>query len=149
MTQLIRIACIFLTTLTLTLTGCGGSTTDLSGKVSYKGKAVVYGTVVVIGSDGIPKSGEIKPDGSYRVNGVKLGAAKVSVSSMRPPGSEPAKKVRERGDEEGDKPPPQVTPASPEVIRDWFPIPDKYADPAKSELTVDVKPGQPFDIDLK
>jgi hypothetical protein len=144
MTRVIRIA-ILLTA--LALTGCGG-TADLSGKVTYQGKPVVYGSVVVIGSDGVPKSGEIKPDGTYRVNGVKVGSAKVAVSSPRPPGSDPPKKVRERGDD-GDKPPPEVTPAPPEVIKNWFPIPNKYGDPAKSELTVDVQSGKPLDIDLK
>ena len=42
-----------------------------------------------------------------------------------------------------------VIPAPPEVLKGWFAIPDKYGDPAKSELTMDVKPGQPFDLDLK
>ena len=35
------------------------------------------------------------------------------------------------------------------MIKSWFAIPDKYGDPAKSELTAEVKSGQPLDIDLK
>lgn len=132
----------------LGLTGCGG-TGDVSGKVTCNGKTVVYGTVVIMGSDGITKSGVIQPDGSYTVAGVKTGTAKVAVSSPQPPGHEQApKKGRERGDDD-DKPHTPVTPASPEVIKNWFPIPNKYGDVAKTELTVEVKPGQKFDIELK
>jgi hypothetical protein len=137
-------------TTALTLTGCGGGTTDVSGKVTYQGKAVVYGTVVVLDDGGTPKSGVIQPDGTYRVNGVKPGRAKAAITSLAPPGSDGGKKrdARERGDD--DKPPPPGSaPAPPEVLKAWFPIPDRYADPAKSELTVDVKPGQPTDFDLK
>jgi hypothetical protein len=100
MTRLIRTAVPFAI---LFMTGCGG-TTDLSGKVTFQGKPVVYGSVVVIGSDGIPKSGAIQPDGTYRVSGVKLGSAKLAVSSPQPPGAVAAKKAgRERADDE-DKP---------------------------------------------
>lgn len=144
MTRVIKTSVPFVA---LVLAGCGNST-DVSGKVTYQGKPVVYGTVVILGSDGIPKSGAIQPDGSFRVSGVKLGSAKVAVSSPQPPGSTPPKKARERGDDD-DKPPPEVTPASPEVIKNWFPIPNKYGEPTKSELTVEVKSGTPLDIDLK
>jgi hypothetical protein len=72
----------------------------------------------------------------------------VAVSSPRPPGSEPAGKPRGR-DDDGDKPPADETPAPPEVIKNWFPIPNKYGDPGKSELAVEVKSDQPLNIDLK
>ena len=128
--------------------GCGNGTTDVAGKVTYKGKPVVYGTVVLVGSDGIPKSGAIQPDGSYRVSGVAVGAAKVTVSSPRPPGSGPPAKKQGR-DADDDKPPADATPAPPEVIQNWVALPEKYADPGKSDLTATVKAGEPLDIDLK
>lgn len=129
--------------------GCGGAAT-VEGKVTYQGKPVVYGTVVVIGPDNLPKSGTIQTDGSYRVSGVKPGAAKLSVSSPPPPGAQVARKPR--GGREADQDEPKadgVTPASPEVIKAWFPLPDKYADPAQSGLTADVRSGQSVNLDLK
>jgi hypothetical protein len=133
----------------LGLAGCDGGTTDVSGTVKYKGKPVVYGTVVVLGADGQPKAGEIRPDGTFRVGGVRRGPARVAVSSPPPPGSEPPRKPKAGRDADDDKPIPEVPPAPPEVIKNWFPIPDKYGDPAKSELTAEVESGRPLDLDLK
>ena len=84
------------------------------------------------------------------MSGVKLGAAKVTVSSPPPPGSRQAAEEGHGRDADDDE---QVvadeTRSDPEVVKNWFPLPDKYADPAKSGLTADVKSGQPVDIDLK
>ena len=147
MTSLIRTA---IAIAALSAVGCGGGTADVSGKVTFKGKPVVYGTVVVVGSDGIPKSGAIQPDGTYRVSGVTLGAARLAVTSPRPPGSQTAPKKQGRDVDDDEKPRPDPPPpAPPEVIQNWVAIPEKYGDPAKSELTVEVKSGSPHDIDLK
>jgi hypothetical protein len=132
----------------LAAAGCGGGTADVAGKVTYQGKPVVFGTVLVIGSDGVPKAGAIQKDGTYRVSGVKLGAAKVTVSSPPPPGSRKAA-PREGRDAADDERRVADEPVDPELVKSWFPLPERYADPAKSDLTTDVKPGQPFDIDLK
>ena len=129
--------------------GCGEPTTDVSGKVTYQGKPVTYGTVVVLDTAGAPKAGTIQPDGAYRISGVRPGPVKLAVSSPPPPGSEPARKATGGRDRDDDKPPPNVTPAAPEVIKNWFPIPDNYSDPNKSGLTGEAKSGQPIDIDLK
>jgi hypothetical protein len=146
MTRLIR-PTVLLTA--LTLTGCGAGTTDVSGKVTYKGKPVTSGTVVILDGGSAPKAGTINPDGTYRVSGVKYGSFKVAVSSPPPPGSEAAKKPVGGRDADDDKVPVTAPAAPPEVIKSWFPIPDKYGDPNKSELTAEVKSGQPLDIDLK
>lgn len=147
MTRLIRPAA--LAAALLALAGCGEPTADVSGKVTYQGKPVTYGTVVLLDAAGAPKAGTIQPDGTYRIGGVRTGAVKLAVSSPPPPGSEPARKAATGRDRDDDKPPPDVAPASPEVIRNWFPIPDKYGDPSKSDLTGEAKSGQPIDIDLK
>ncbi|HXG12534.1 MAG TPA: hypothetical protein VNK04_22450 [Gemmataceae bacterium] len=134
----------------LAVAGCGGGTADVAGKVTFRGKPVVFGTVVVIGPDGVPKSGAIQPDGTYRVRGVKTGIAKVTVSSPPPPGLVPASKKKVGRDEADERTPADAgNPVSPEVARGWFPVPEKYADPERSGLTAEVKPGQPVDIDLK
>ena len=41
----------------LTLTGCGEKTTDVTGKVTYKGKALAYGTVAILDGGPAPKGG--------------------------------------------------------------------------------------------
>ena len=150
MTRFIRPAVLM--AVLLALTGCGDPTTEVSGKVTYQGKPVAYGTVVVLDAAGAPKSGAIQPDGTYRVSGVRPGPVKVAVSSPPPPGSEPTRKSaggRDGRDSDDDKPPPNMPPAAPEVLKNWFPIPDKYGDPNKSALTAEAKSGQPIDIDLK
>ena len=145
MNRLIRTAVVLAA---LALTGCADGTTDVSGKVTYKGKPVAYGAVVVFDADGAPKSGTIQPDGTFRVSGVRSGPVKVAVSSPPPPGAEPARKGTGR-DADDDKLPLAVPPAPPEVLKSWRPIPEKYGDPNKSELTAEVKSGQPLDLDLK
>ena len=89
MTRLIRSAVLLAA---LALTGCGEQTTDVSGKVTYKGKSVTSGTVVILDGGSAPKAGTINPDGTYRVSGVKYGSFKVAVSSPPPPGSGAARK---------------------------------------------------------
>lgn len=132
------------------LTGCGPSTTDMTGKVTYQGKPVVYGSVVVIDSAGAPKSGQIQPDGTYLVSGVLVGPVKAAVTSPPPPGSQPAAKTRSDARDADDKPPPPDIPAAPpEVIKNWVALPNKFGDLNDSGLVGDVKSGQPFDLDLK
>lgn len=132
--------------------GCGGNTVSVSGKVTYQGKPLSYGTVVLIDSASLPKSGTIQPDGTFTVAGVTTGPAKIAVSSPRPPGMDPAKPEGRVGRENaGDdkvprEPPP---PADPAVIAGWTAIPDNYGDPALSKLTVEVGNGEPLTIDLK
>jgi hypothetical protein len=135
----------------LSVAGCSGGTTDVSGKVSYNGKPVVFGTVQIIGSDGLPKSGAIQPDGTFRVSGVKVGSAKVTVSSPPPPGSSaaaPRAKVGREAEEER-RPADADTPVSPEVAKGWFALPEKYSDPSKTDLAVEIKARQALEIDLK
>ncbi|HET6575303.1 MAG TPA: hypothetical protein VFG68_16980 [Fimbriiglobus sp.] len=132
----------------LAVAGCGGDA-DMAGTVTYKGKPVVYGTVVVVGADGIPKSGTIQPDGTYRVSGVKAGPAKVAVSSPRPSASAPADDRKGR-DRDSERVVPAPIPVDPEIVKNWFALPEKYGDPAKSELNYLLQGGSnAVNIDLK
>jgi hypothetical protein len=132
--------------------GCGAKVATVSGKVTFQGKAVVFGTVSIIGPDGITKSGSINPDGSFTVSGVGVGEGKVAVTSLKPPdgtgGAKPKGGGRDAGDDERkpEKPDPA---APPEVIKNWFPIPSKYGDHKQSGLIVPVGDGKPVTIDLK
>jgi hypothetical protein len=124
--------------LTLAAIGCGGRG-DVSGKVTYKGKPLVWGTVQFEGSDGVVKHGNIQPDGTYTVEAVATGNVKAAVSSLNPQSSD-FQPIQREG-QAPRKPRPEV--------KGWFPIPDKYDTPFKSGLTYEIKRGQnTIDIDL-
>ena len=126
--------------------GCGGRG-DVSGKVTYKGKPLVWGTVQFEGSDGILKQGNINSDGTYSVQGVKTGEAKVAVSSVNPNSSDFQPRLAENRErlEEGRTPPP-----SRPQVKGWFSIPEKYDTPHKSGLVYPIKSGvNTIDIELK
>jgi hypothetical protein len=123
----------------LLLAGCGG-TGDVSGKVTYKGKLLVFGTVQFEASDKSFKQGNIDRDGSYFIEGVPVGEAKVAVNSPNPKGGDFQPLHREG------RPPRPPRPDIP----GWFPIPAEYQDLSKPRLTYTVKSGQnAIDIDLK
>jgi hypothetical protein len=125
--------------LTLAALGCGGRG-DVSGKVTYQGKALVFGTVQFEASDGTIKQANIEPDGSYVIPGVPVGEAKVAVSSENPKSSNFQPLQREG------QPPPKPLPE----VKGWFPIPSGYQDLSKAKLTYTVKSGKnTYDIDLK
>ena len=105
MTRLIRPAVLLAA---LALTGCGGGTTDVSGKVTYKGKPVVYGTVVVLDGGGVPKSGAIQPDGTFRVSGVKVGRGQGGGVQPAAARVRAGPKPRTGRDADDDKPPADV-----------------------------------------
>src|SRR2546425_1254655 len=68
----------------VSLIGCGTRVGDVSGKVTYKGRPVVCGSVVLVGPDGMTKVGAINQDGSYVVKGVGAGRVGVAVFSLDP-----------------------------------------------------------------
>jgi hypothetical protein len=118
--------------------GCAGRG-DVSGKVTYKGKALVWGTVQFEGSDNALKQGNIKSDGTYTIHGLAIGEARAAVSSINPKSSDfqlrgPAAKAR--------------TPRH--DVKGWFPIPEKYDTPFTSGLVYTIKPGEnTIDIELQ
>lgn len=120
------------------LAGCQG-TGSVAGKVTYQGKPLVYGTVLVIGSDNASAQAEIQTDGHYSASGLAVGEVKIAVNSSNPKGvaiyagfKDPKK-----------KPPPFEVPG-------WFAIPQKYEDVATSGLTHTIRRGSnAFDIELK
>jgi hypothetical protein len=125
--------------------GCGPRTADLTGKVTFDGKPVVFGNVVLIGADGATRYGPLQPDGSYRVDKVPVGPAKVMVSSPPPPGAGPPQEMTAIDREKAAGAPP--VPVDQTLAKNWFPIPSKYGNPAESGLTVNVD-GNSFDIPL-
>jgi hypothetical protein len=125
--------------LTLAAVGCG-ERGDVSGKVSYKGKLLVFGTVQFEASNKTIKQANIATDGSYSIPGVPVGEAKVAVSSDNP-NSSAFQPLQREG-----MPPPKPLPQ----VKGWFPIPPGYQDLSRPKLTYTVKSGKnTYDIDLK
>jgi hypothetical protein len=124
----------------LTMVGCGPSTTTATGKISFKGKPIVWGSVSVIASDGTTHQTGIEPDGTFTLKNVPTGSAKIGVSSPMPP---TPGATRARGDDPRVSAPPPGPPAGA-----WVQIPDNLMDPSKSGLTITIKSGEPVSLDI-
>jgi hypothetical protein len=128
--------CLFALVL-LALAGCGATTGDVTGTVTYQGKTVASGTVIIAGSDSLPYYGTIEDDGSYIVPMVPIGSAKIAVVSPGPDAGKnrasPLKTTK------------SVKPSAPPPVRGdpnkWFALPDEYRHFDTSNLTVAVTGG--------
>lgn len=126
------------------MTGCSRKG-DVYGTVTYNGKPVVYGTVSVIGVDGIQRNSNVQPDGYYEVFDVPAGSAKITIVSPDP--EEQYKEILAA----------QKTPEAaaqlkpPNVDRtQWFPISSSYGNPDSSGIVCEVKSGHnEFNIPLE
>jgi hypothetical protein len=63
--------------------GCGRTAT-VKGKVTFQGRPVTHGSVILLSSDGKARSGVIESDGSYSVENVPAGDLKIGVISRNP-----------------------------------------------------------------
>lgn len=131
---------IVLSLFTLIVAGCGQRMGDITGTVSYKGKALPSGQVTFFGADKQVVGGSSIVEGKYKVLKVPPGAVKITVRTPPPPppaGQTPKQNAPQQR-EEG-MPPPLESIA----------IPPKYSSPDQSGLTYEVKPGsQTHPIDL-
>ncbi len=115
--------------------GCGHNAT-VSGTITYQGRPVTYGSVIVLSSDKTARSGVIEPDGSFTVEDVHPGQVKIGVISRSPAKTHPHQR-------------PEGTDLE-EVRKSWVPLPHKFEDPDKSDLGCIIGPGTVrYDIDLK
>jgi hypothetical protein len=122
------------------LGGCGRKgaleTAPVSGKVTYRGKAVPTGTIMFVPAEGPAATGEIGTDGSYKLttyntgDGAVIGNHKVSVTALQGM---------------GDALPEQRSATPPPLV------PVKYLSDATSGLTAEVKPkvDNEFNFELK
>jgi hypothetical protein len=136
----------------LFLCGCGKNKGSVKGKITFDGKPVIFGTIVVADESYRDYRGKIESDGSYALEGVPHGTLKIAIFSpdpklqapkewKRPPGMEGAKI------EKKELPPPG--PLAIDVAK-WFPIPERYNHHETSELTLAHKEKTThFDIPLK
>jgi len=119
------------------LTGCGGGTGSLSGKVTMNGKPVTSGTVQAFLVDGATLTSEISPDGNYSINELPAGITRIGVSSPNP-----KKRYEELlGFAKTEEQRKAIQPPDPALVKSWVGIPDQYAQPESSGLTVTIKSG--------
>lgn len=106
----------------------------MSGRVAHNGKALVGGSVTLVGEGGTRVTGRINPDGTYKIDEVPVGLVKIAVKASSSPGL-----------------PPVLVPWAPEESDPEASdgVPAGYADADKSGLTLTVAAGQQtFDINL-
>jgi hypothetical protein len=130
----------------LCLVGCANQTGRVSGKVSYQGKPVVIGSVVLVNEETLaPIQGAIEPDGSYHISHITYGMYKVAVHSADP-GNRP---ISRPVPENLTKKPKETEPAIRPGADKWFAIPERYGNWRLSGLSVTVSgPSTTFDIPL-
>ncbi len=118
--------------------GCGGPG-DVAGKVTFNGKALSMGHVIIIASDKMSYSGAISETGDYTVGKVPPGPAKVAISNLNPAFVTRSPRLEQE--------PGAKTEVS-KVSRDkWFPIPNEFLAGETSGLTLTVRSGSNnFDI---
>lgn len=133
--------------------GCGPGTGTVTGKVTYKSKPVATGTVTAIPSDGVARPGVIGTDGSFTIPAVPNGDVKFLVASPNPDtGTREAMAGRGRGkgvagDLGGAAGGPEPGPSLPKGS--WVPLPESYADAAKTDLKGTVKGDTAINLELK
>ena len=104
----------------------GLETAPVSGKVTYRGKAVPTGTVMFVPDEGPAATGEIGSDGAYKLttyttgDGAVIGKHKVTITALQGM---------------GDALPEQRTPTPPPLV------PAKYLSQETSGLVAEVKSG--------
>jgi hypothetical protein len=79
---------LFVALAALGIAGCGGRPGQVSGTVSFRGRPLAAGTVLLLASDGRPYDGTIGPDGGFVIKDVPTGDAQVAVTSLAPAGAE-------------------------------------------------------------
>lgn len=121
----------------LLLSGCGrGGTATVTGTVTYKDKPLPGGLISFMAEQGNEVArGKIEKDGTYRVNKVPVGNAKIGIQVAEPPKYAAGTVSKEQAAKMG-KGSAAAKPA------DSVQLPKKFGDPSKSGLTYTVQPGQ-------
>jgi hypothetical protein len=124
--------------------GCG-RTAKVSGKVTYQGRPVAYGSVIFLSADKTARSGVIEPDGSYTIEGTRPGSVSIAVISRDPSKGRSVVQGRKRVGLGKKGVSSQDT-----AIEGWFPLPRKFEAPETSGLSCTIASGRvTHDIDLK
>jgi len=138
--------------LSLALVGCGAPTAKVSGKVTYGDKIVKGGDVTFVVEGKGTASARIKEDGTYTVEGVPAGTAKVCVDTKA---FNPANVtgVVQLNPPKDAKLPEGLAGAGAdrsELQRRFVQIPERYADLNKTPLTTTITGGtQEYNIKIE
>lgn len=108
--------------------GCGPSTGDVTGTVTYKKKPVRLGNVMLLPDKGSPTYADLKDDGTFTASKLPFGSYRVTVTSP-----DPARPVMVKGES-------VAKPKGPADPR-WFALPANASDPEKSGLRFEVTRG--------
>lgn len=140
-----RLAALLVLAATLFTVGCGGKPVGhLAGKVTYKGKPVVAGTVTVYDAEKKAYQGGID-QGNYTVKNIPEGPVQLVVISPNPGGAQAAGEDPRRPKRD---PRPGEEQAPP--IVGWMALPKKYEETSSSPLKTTVVAGTTtFDLELK
>jgi hypothetical protein len=142
MTRLFQAVSLLLAVL-LAAGGCGGRYASVSGKVTYRGRTVTSGSVLLKSADDERvEAAPILPDGTYRLRRAPLGQVGVGVDN--PPPSRPAVARAALDPSEA----AEVREAAAQA-RNFVAVPPRYRDPGSSGITTTLKGGEnTFDIAL-
>ena len=114
--------------------------TEVTGKVTYKGKPVVYGAVILVSADGqTAAAGPIQPDGTYTVTGMKPGEVRVGVISRDPAVQQRQHNLRWA---KITRPVEQASLKAKVDRKKWVSLPPKYEEPETSGVSFILKGGQ-------
>ena len=119
----------------------------VTGRVTFRGKPVYTGAVILVGKDGVAAAGPIETDGTYTVAKAPVGEVAVGVVSKDPVYLQRVgvlKRSRE--------PVPTSALATPSGLdrKKWFPLPKQYELADTSGITTTIHEGDnTFDIELK
>jgi hypothetical protein len=138
--KLVPLALVFAATPLLAGCPSAGKNT-VSGAVSYKGKPVTGGQMKLVYTDNKTFEMALKTDGTFLATDVPAGTAKVTVDTDRLKDMEKMPKIPFK---DGKPPVPEGGPAPPVYVA----IPSKYADPARTPLTLEVKAAGPTKQDF-
>ncbi len=119
----------------------------VTGKVTFRGKPVYTGSVIIVGKDGVAVAGPIETDGTYVVQKAPVGEVTVGVVSKDPVYLHRVGLLRQSR-----TPVPASALNAPTGFerKKWFPIPKEYEEPVHSGLAFTVKKGEnQYDIELK
>jgi len=124
----------------------GRPTGVVTGRVTFRGKPVYTGSVIIVGKDGVAATGPIETDGSFTVAKAPVGEVSIGVVSKDPV------YLHRVGIIKRSREPVKASAltAAPYDRKKWFPIPKEYEEPVRSGLTFTVTKGEnSFNIDLK
>lgn len=121
---------------TLVIAGCGSTgpvaetvpVVKASGKLTFQGKPLEHYQLMLFPKDGRPAAGMVDASGNFVLgtnqpgDGAPSGTHRLAVTWVGPPSTDPGQGVME------------FAPPPPPTIR----IPDKYADPETSGITVEI-----------